>query len=133
MNLNEQQAINTLRLLFCATNDDFVKALILRIGEESEHQIINHLSNSCWGDDIQNFYDIDSVRSTLIKEFDFVIDKRQQKRIKNRTLKRAKKFTKWYSTEGKSLIQAIPDDNDDEFLKMIEQDILSIENNEPIK
>lgn len=110
MNLNESQAINAIRLIFCATNDDLIKALILKLGEESEHQIINNISNSCWGEDIQNFYDTDSVRTAVIKEYDFLIDKRQQKRRKNKQRKRDQKFTKWYETEGKLLIQTIPDE-----------------------
>lgn len=110
MTLNESQAIEALRLIFCATNDDLVKALILKIGEESEHQIINNISNTCWGDDIQNFYDTNNVRTVLIKEYDFVIDKRQQKKRKNKQRKRDQKFTKWYANEGKLLIQTIQDE-----------------------
>lgn len=105
MTLNEFQAIELIRLIYCVTNDDLVKALILKLGEEPEHQIINNLSNSCWGDDVQNFYDTDSVRKAIIKECDFVIDKRQQKRRKNRQEKRNRKFTKWYATEGKLLVK----------------------------
>lgn len=48
MTLNEFQAIELIRLIYCVTNDDLVKALILKLGEEPEHQIINNLSNSCW-------------------------------------------------------------------------------------
>lgn len=110
MTLNEFQAIELIRLIYCATNDDLVKALILKLGEEPEHQIINNLSNTCWGDDIQNFYDTDSVRKAIIKECDFVIDKRKKKRIKNKQIKRDKKFKKWYATEGKKLIQEISDE-----------------------
>ena len=110
MTLNESQAINAIRLIFCATNDDLVKALILKLGEESEHQIINNISNSCWGDDIQNFHDTDNVRTALIKEYDFIIDKRQQKKRKNKQRKCDQKFTKWYATEGKKLIQEMKDE-----------------------
>ncbi|MGX2950960.1 hypothetical protein ACWIUA_08695 [Ursidibacter sp. B-7004-1] len=108
--LNEFQAINAIRLIFCTTNDDLVKALILKLGEESEHQIINNISNSCWSEKIQDFYDTDSVRTALIKEYDFIIDKRQQKRRKNKQRKRDQKFTKWYANEGKNLIQEIKDE-----------------------
>lgn len=110
MNFNENQSVNLIRLIFCATNDDLIKALILKLGEESEHQIINNISNSCWGDDIQNFDDADRVRKAIIKECDFVVDKRQQKRRKNKNRKRDQKFTKWYANEGKKLIQEIKDE-----------------------
>lgn len=49
--------------------------------------------------------ELDSVRKAIIKECDFVIDKRQQKRRKNRQEKRNRKFTKWYATEGKLLVK----------------------------
>ena len=105
MTLNEFQAIETIRLIYCATNDDLIKALILKLGEEPEHQIMNNLSNTCWGEDIHNFSDTDNVRKAIIEECDFVIDKRQQKRRKNRQEKRDRKFAKWYETVGKKLIQ----------------------------
>ena len=58
-----EKALNTLRLVALATDDELVSKLCLDVLDESANTAKNELAKTCWGNDI------DDLRKALDKSF----------------------------------------------------------------